>query len=253
MSPRPDDAGDDLGITIPDDASELESERLRYLDEQARGVGRSEPDWSLREPTPQLPRLFGTRRWRRYGLSGPLVVAVLVVVALAGSLMTVLRPAVGDIPRPLPLAEPAVAAAPGTSGGLLPDAPVTLDSVPLPMQALRPTVLVVVPAECPTCADVVRELDVQTREFRLRSLLLGDPGRTDQLGRISLEADKRLTSIVLDTTRALTTLYPGPGPTLVFVHADGIIADVVSDPSPTTRYEGLLAELAAPGAAGARV
>lgn len=239
----------DLGFDIPDDASALESDRLRYLDEQARGVGRADgPDWSVREPGPGLPTWFQTRRWHKYGLSGPLVIAVLLAVAIVGSLMTVLRPDVSSAPTALPLSEPVAGAANGTVGGLMPEAVVTLDGVPLSLRRLRPAVVIVASETCSTCGDVIADVSAQARDLQLRTLLVGDPAQLDQLRTLSREAALGNAGVVLDTQGVLTAQYPGPGPTLLLVHADGIIGDVIRDPTTTARLGPALAQLARPGA-----
>lgn len=246
---RPDERADaadaDPGpaIEVPDDASALDADRLRYLDEKARGVNADDgPDWSIREPAPTLPSFMRTARFERFGLSGPLVVTVLVVVGIVGSLMTTMRPQMGDAPGPLPLAIGS-SAVPGTVGGLLPAAPVTLDGVPLGLTRLRPAVLVVVPPDCLTCSATVRTVADQAREFRLRTLLVGAPAQSDQLLALSRESTGRIAAVVLDQDAAFTSLYPGTTPTVVLVHADGIIADVIEDPSPGIRLEGVIATL----------
>lgn len=247
--PSPETPEEPLDIVIPDDAAALESDRQAYLEEQARGVGRPDgPDWSVREPAPALPRMFQTRRWQRYGLSGPLVIAVLLAVAVVGSLMTVLRPDVSAAPTPLPLSEPAAGAAPATVGGLMPDALVTLDGVPLALRRLRPAVLVVAPPTCPTCADLITDIAGQARDLQLRTLVVGKPDQADQLQGLTQDATRGTAGVVIDGQGALTSLYPGPGPTLLLVHADGIVADVIRDPLTTARIGPSLEQLSRPGA-----
>lgn len=110
-------------MVVPDDARELESDRLRWLAEQERrtplpGQERRRTDrWPAAdrpgdgEPAPRLPpvlrRLLLTRRWYRYGLSGPLVVVVLVMVAGVASLAVFLAPRLPPGPPARALASPA--------------------------------------------------------------------------------------------------------------------------------------------------
>jgi hypothetical protein len=252
--PTGDDGGTPDGpvTDVPDDASALEIDRLRYLEERALGIGRPEgPDWSLRAPQPQLPRFLQTRRWREYGLSGRLVVVVLIVVGVLGSLMTVFRPVPSQSPAPLPLATSAASVLPGGPGALLPSARVELEGVPLELRRLRPAALVIAPEQCPTCADVVADVTVQAREFGLRTFVVGTAAQTGQLMELTRGSPRRLAGAVVDPAAVLTTLHPGPGPTVVLVHADGVVADVVVDPQPGSRYEGVLARLSQAGAGAA--
>jgi hypothetical protein len=77
---------------------------------------------------------------------------------------------------------------------------------------------------------------------------VGTAPQARQLIDLSRDATRRLAAVALDTSGALTSLYPGPGPTLVMVHADGIVADVVVDPSSTVRLEPVLSQLSRAGA-----
>lgn len=240
---------DGVDVNIPDDASALESDRLRYLEERARGQGHDAgPDWSVREPGPVLPAIFRTRRWHRFGLSGPLVVAVLLAVAIMGSLMTILRPDVSSAPTPLPLSAPVDGTESGTVGALMPDTAITLDGVPLSLRRLRPVVAIVVPDNCATCSGLVSDLATQAREQQIRTVLVGDLAQLDQLRALSTDAARGAAGVVVDTEGALTARYSGPGPTIMLVHADGVISDVISDPTTTARLGPALESLGRPGA-----
>jgi len=117
----PDPHGDDLNpfeFVIPDDIRELDDEVRAYRREQRRSRRRT-----------MLAHLLQTRRWRRYGLSGPLVVAVLIVVAMVGSMLAFLGPRPSPRPQRLPLAMTTVAA--GLPGSLLPDVQVITLGTPV--------------------------------------------------------------------------------------------------------------------------
>jgi len=245
LSPA-DSSLDDLGVVIPDDPSALEGERQALLDEQARGLGTAAgPDFSQREAPPGLPR-FLTRRWHGVGISGPLIIAVLLTVAVIGSFMTILAPSSGPTPLPQPLAQAPSGFTPGEVGALLPSTNVELDGVPLNVQRFRPVVMAIVPRQCPTCEDSLRNANRQAREFGLRLAIVGAADQAAQLSDLSRSATNRLAAVLIDVNSGLTTVYAGSTPTLVLVHSDGIIGAIVRDPSATQRLELQLAPLAEP-------
>src|SRR3712207_2927220 len=95
MGPQ-DGSEDDLppaDVEVPDDARELDADLLRLRREQ-RAAARQQ----------QVLRVFRTRRYQRFGVSGPAVVAALAVVAVFGTLFAVLGPTRSDRARPAPLA-----------------------------------------------------------------------------------------------------------------------------------------------------
>ena len=237
---------EDLGVVIPDDPSALEPERQTLLDEQARGIGAAHgPDFSRREPPPGLPR-FMSGRWSRFGISGPLIIAILLTVAVIGSFLTILTPNTVPGPTPAPLAQTPSGLVAGEVGALLPDAQVQLDGIPLNVQRFRPVVLAIVPRDCPQCEATLRNAQRQTREFGLRLALVGAADQAEQMGALSRTATNRLAAVLVDPQSGLTGLYPPNSVTLVLVHSDGIIGSLVRDPTATQPLELQLAQLAQP-------
>lgn len=221
-----------LAVRIPDDARELAADVAAYRREVARDRRRR-----------RLTRWLG-RRWARYGLSGPLVTAVLVVVGLVGSLMAVLAPSTGRRAPAAPLARPG--AADGTVGGLLPDALAGLPGSPatLSLRELRPGVLLVVPPGC-ACRQLATALAAQGAEFGVRLELAGRASDERALGRLAdAVADSLLGGrpvVVTDRDGALARAY-GEG-SAVFVRADGVVVRVERSPQPRGRYEPAVAQL----------
>ncbi len=138
------------GLVVPDDLSALDEEVRAYRRERARD-----------RRNQLLSRLFLTRRWYRYGLSGPIVVAVLLVVGFGGALLSFLAPSPGQRLRSPAL--PPLAASPGpvgTSGGLLPEARLSGEEGTVAARSIRPAAIVLLPPRC-GCAKLVHEVAVQ--------------------------------------------------------------------------------------------
>lgn len=205
------------GIVVPDDLSALDEEVRAYRKERAR----------LRRQS-LLARLFLTRRWYRYGLSGPIVVAVLLVVGLGGALLSFLAPTPGQRPVSRPL-EP-LAAAPGrmgTVGGLLPASRLSGEEGTVPARSVRPAVLMLLPAQC-RCATLVREVagQVDAAGAGLQPAAVaptGDPVLAE-LAANPGSGGERIRPLA-DVDGALSrTFAPGAVPLLLAVRADGRLA-----------------------------
>jgi len=76
-------------LVVPDDARELAAE-AEALRRERRAAARRD----------RLGRLLLTRRWQRFGVSGPLVALTLVIVAAFGSLLVIFLPSRPDQPGP---------------------------------------------------------------------------------------------------------------------------------------------------------
>ncbi len=186
-------------------------------------------------------------RVRRLGTTGWLLLVVLLLVGLAGTLVSVFAP---RAPLPLdrlPLASRADAA-PGQVGGLLPEADVSVGARHGDVRALRPAVLVVVPPACLDCADALVNVSAQARQYTLATILVGTPDQEDQLRELDRDGASGSAVQLIDhdgvlgSTYALTTTAP----TLVLVHADGVVGAVLSA-EPDGRYESALVQLPRPG------
>ena len=199
---------------------------------------------------PLLRRVFLTRRWQRYGLSGPLVALVLVLVAGVASLAVFLAPRLSPPPPARPLASPTTAA--GSVGGLLPAAELrTASGGSVPSRSLRPAVIALVADDC-GCATVLAEARRQAREFAL-PLWLVTPLRSRPAAELlARSAQTTPVAVLEDVTGALGTAFPprgaaGGGVTLLLVRADGVLRTLVRPASTGLRLEAQLAGLAAAG------
>ena len=213
MVPRPDDP---LPV-IPDDASELEPDRLRWVAEERAKRRRA---W--------FQRLMPTR-WTRAGIPVPLLAAALTCTCALAALALMLTPRAARGPGPVPLANvppvqvpatdesataprtetvglpatwvPATAGAgttghsstpvPGPSGPIVRALPMSVVGRRLPSTTLstaagpedatdlRPAVVALLPSGC-RCAATLGALRRQAQEFRLRLWLLGSGADTAQ-------------------------------------------------------------------------
>jgi hypothetical protein len=226
------------GVVVPDDARALEGDRSAWLQLQRRGERHRR--WDRRWRAVLL-----TRRWERYGLSGPLVVAVLVLVALLGAMVTVLGPSHPDRPASAPLAPGGAATAQGAAGGegsLLPDLELRTATSTRSLRDARPAVLALVPAGC-DCQAAVDAAFAQAAEFRLRMWLLAPPGGLLDVRRLSADVGNGSATPVEDTGGTLRGAYAARGLTLLLVHADGVVRRVVRDATAAVRLEGDLTTL----------
>ncbi len=242
---------------MPDDASALEADRQAWLAEER-----------TRRRRARTRRLLLTRRWDRFGLSGPLVVLCLLLTAAVGSLAVVFvpRPA-NEAPSAAPLADvpalPAGAAAvsPGAAttapparersdgallGRRLPETVLRGDVRPVPTRDLRPAVLVLLPDGC-TCFEAIRMLYRQARGFRLETWLVGSGSAGDELVRADEEGTAGGARWAVDAPGTLARALAARGLTVAVVAADGVLAalwrDVPADPARTPRLEPELARL----------
>jgi hypothetical protein len=230
---------DGLLFVIPDDARDLEADRQAYLRELAESHAHEiAPEIALESSAasrPFLPRLARTRRFESHGLSGPLVTAVLLVVALIGSLMTVLAPRNAPAPAARPLARTTQPA--GQPGGLLPDTTLSVGPVEVLARSIRPSVLLFVPTNCPDCAKTVSAVLLQVRSHRLQLLLVGPKAQHDQLADLDRRGASGQATLAIDETGALGKAYAGSTPTVVVVAADGVVTAIEPGVTPSLELD----------------
>ena len=235
--PFSDGPGDDstLAVSIPDDASELAAEIAAYQKE-LRAQRRKQ----------RVDRLTLARYWRPYGLTGPIVITALVVIGSVSGLLLALLPTASTERHVDPIATSAERM--GLIGGVLPDDLVNVNGTQKSVQALRPSVLALVPANC-GCAPVIDHIASQAREFDVPmyvvSGLVGDP----QLAMLTMTPVGTVVPVV-DPGYKLRDVYTAPadrpGVTVVLVRGDAVVTHVLTNVSETVRLRGVLALLDQP-------
>lgn len=227
--PHPED------VVVPDDARDLELDVRAWRREQAAAARRG-----------RLDRMVRTRRWRRYGLSGPLVAGVLALVAVFGSLLALLVPGGGRdraTRAPLDAAPPSPA---GQVGGLLPDRAVLVGGVERSVRELRPAVLALVPIPC-RCGELMDEISGQAAEFGLRLVVVAPSRRDDELPALVAAARHGPAVPAYDADGRLARDYAALGPTLLLVRDDGRVTGVEREARPGLRREPRLRQLVTGG------
>jgi hypothetical protein len=223
---------------IPDDAAELEPDRQLWLAEQAPRTG-----WR---------RLIFTRRWDRFGLSGPIVVLCLLATSLVGALAVIFVPRPAAAPAPAPLAAvelltppagtadptppPAVenATRPGTgtgpvAGRRLPEVRLEAEQEAVLSTELRPGVIALLPPTC-ACARSLTALLRQAAEFQLRFWMIAEgPGRRTELTRLDEATGGGAARWGVDAEGELAAAARARGLTVLLVQADGMIRQVRRD------------------------
>jgi hypothetical protein len=219
-------------IVVPDDARELTAD-LRALQRERRAGARQV----------RFGRLFFTRRWQRSGLSGPIVVAVLVLVTGFASLMLLFQPR-RLVARPVPLATGVRDT--GQEGGLVPDLPVhRSDGETVPIRAYRPAVLAVVPRSC-GCDSLLQVFGIAALRHHLAFVLVGSdlPGIPADLAERSVIRAREPTGQLVHAYRV------GKQPVLLLVRGDGVVNRVLSTEPSSSALDGELAVLVATGSVG---
>jgi hypothetical protein len=202
-------------IVVPDDARALQGD-VRALRRERRASARRV----------RLARLLLTRRWQRYGVSGPIVVVVLVLVAAFASLMVLFQPR-RPASRPVPLAIGVRGA--GQEGGLLPDVQLTrADGTTVAARELRPAVFAVVPSVC-GCEGVLHRYGTAIQRHHLAFLHVGTtmPALPPDLG------DRWVVRASDGTGALLRAYHVSTAPVLLLVRADGVVNRVLlNEPTP---------------------
>jgi len=217
-----------VDVRVPDDARELAAEAAQLRAERQR-EGEDEDAEAAAGPT----------GWR-YGVSGALVAAVLVVCAVCVSLLTLIGSGRSARPQAAPLRSTG-AGPTGSEGGLLADVELRSGDRSLPSLALRPEVLVLVPAGC-RCAAVLESLVRQGLEFGLPTLLVAGPDGARELGEAARSLHV-LSYVALDPNTELARVYDARGVTMLAVADDGVVSHVVKDVRADQRLESLLQPL----------
>lgn len=246
------------GVVIPDNPAALDADREAFVRELRERTQPPNSRWSpLRAgqfdapaDQPPLPWPLGTARYRRSGISGPLTFLLLTVVALTASLLVVMMPRPAVPAQTLALASAAPGASDGQAGGLLPGGAVQISGLPRSLRDVRPAVIAVLAdGACDgTCLATLSSVNSQAREYAIPLWIAGPASARRELATITRSATGGRPAII-DTTGALTSnIAPATGlPTLVLVHADGIIHSVLRGVTPQDRLEPFIRALEEPG------
>jgi hypothetical protein len=249
--PTPDGRHDDLApdelqrldITIPDDASDLDIDRERWLAEEAFDTADSGHTTPPTAPTAE-DSWRGARdtRRRRLAITAAIVAVSMLVVAVSGAVGAWIVGPQAASPGAQPLAS--TNAQPGEIGGLLPeDAVLQNGENGITAQSLRPAVIAIVPAGCSDCAQVLTGLAPQVGSFGVPLVAVGGPEQTEELDQMSDAVGSSRLITLVDADQTLQTVYGTGGTTLLLVRADGAVADIVHDPAPGVTLESQLVEL----------
>lgn len=252
---EPDDLPPELrDVVIPDDARELDRDRLAYYRELAARARADERPASPAARIRRLPKPFDPTRSPQFpsapdGMITSLAIGVAVMVALFGALLLTFSVSGGPLPQTMPRATVDVPV--GQPGGLLPDVPVVVNGLDRSTADVRPAVLVLWPAEgCGTgCEAALADVGRAAAEQRVRVVLAGTPEQGEDMRAAARQVPGSATWLT-EPTGALSVVGPS-GLTVVTVHADGVIGDVLRDVGPGTSYDGSFDTLSLPGAPAA--
>jgi len=251
LGPSPDGRHDDLlpgdldGLTlhVPDDPRELASDRAAWLaegdpEETVPGPVRRDP-WAGPPARSHADRR--AERRRRHSLTAGVVLASMLVVAVSGAVGAWIVGPQAAAPPAAPLAS--AVPDPGQLGGLLPEIVLQDGSTPVTARSLRPAVLALVPSECDECSELLTTLAPQVSSFGVSLVAVGDPQQAAQLAGLKGGVGPTRLATLTDPTNGLRAAYGLTGVTLLLVRDDGVVVDVVRNPTPDTHIEAALVEL----------
>jgi len=228
------------GLSVPDDARDLDADRWAYYEELASRE-------NLRQP-PDAPATDHPSRWREgtpwYGFRGsrisPLIFCVVAVLAMAASLLVALVPRADAPAQTQALAAPGVDV--GQIGGLLPTAAVGVNGAPRLLRDIRPAVLAIVPeGDCPECAAGIEAAATQASQAGMRLLVTGSPEQVDDLANLA----RPMQLPTLTAGSATFAPYRPTGLTLIVVAGDGTVEDVVRLADGDTNVSSTLTSISA--------
>jgi hypothetical protein len=210
-------------FVIPDDISSLEPDIAQWREEERRAQ-------QLSRRT-HYGRVFPTGM-RRVGLTAPMLIVSLLLLGVLGSTMLLLGPRGTTFRRlsALPLAQTTVPA--GRVGGLLPDA-TARDGTgsTIPLRALRPSVITIVPRGC-DCRATLDHISAAAKPYGVSHHVIAPDKATLQ----ALQTSSETGWSGLTDNGNLRTVFGGQSsrPTIVVVDASGVVRSIEIDASPST-------------------
>lgn len=211
-------------VVVPDDIRALQTDIDAYHRE-VRAARRRR----------QRERWTGGLLWRRWSfpvgvLTGAMALALTVVTLLA----------VDGAARPtrhsaVPLAAPTIS--PGSVGGLLPSTALTTTTGErVDARALRPALLVLMPAHC-NCAKLLDALAAQAAEVQVQLAVIGSGTRDAEVAALPGQLHSGSVTAAYDAGGALASAYHASGLAALVVQRDGVVSFVQTDLTATTRLE----------------
>jgi hypothetical protein len=226
-------------VVVPDDARELARDIAAW---------RREERWKRRRRV--LERVVGGRTPSSRALSAPIIITLMVAAALLGAtLIFPGRTPPREATPPVPLVLAAPTSAPGTVGGLLPDDALVGQTGTTTARALRPALLAVTEPAC-GCTAALTHLAEEAADNGLTVYLIGSAAQQPALTALAGSTTLAV-RVMVDQDSAITTAFAKGALTVVAVHADGVIEQIVNDFTRTTSLDTVLAELKQPAPAGA--
>jgi hypothetical protein len=226
-------------VVVPDDARELARDIAAW---------RREERWKRRRRV--FDRLLGGGAASTRALTAPIIITLMIAAALLGA--TLIFP--GRTPEhpptaPVPLVLAAPTSAPGTVGGLVPDDALVGQTGTTTARALRPALLAVTQSEC-ACGAALTHLAEEAADNGLTIYLIGSQVRKAELNALAGSASVAV-RVMVDQDSTITTTFAKGALTVVAVHADGVIEQIVNNFTRTTSLDAVLPELKQPAHAGA--
>ena len=223
-----------LTLLVPDDASELESDRLAWLaEDRAAPVDLLDPlDMGRHDGDPRKPR---PRPRRRLAILAGVTACAVLAMSVLGATLALFSPGGGTTPAArTPLA--VATADPGHLDGLLPAATLTGDTGSVASTDLRPAVVALVPSGCGDCAQRLAAVAGQVADYGLPLVLVGGPTQHTQLQTLAASLVGRPVSALVDRDLTLRAAFESTATgasslLLLLVRADGTLYTVVNDPA----------------------
>jgi hypothetical protein len=240
-----------LGLTLPDDARELDAD-LRELElERLTGHPSAGAGGPRRSGLVAVVRA-GFRRVHRFvgapGRPGPgaaplLALALLAMAGVIAGSLSLLTPRITvSSPSALPIATTAQPQADGAAGAtdsltatawrpptLLPEGQVRRAGIELPARDLRPAALLIArDPRCADCAQALRDVVADAEDLALPVSLVVPADAEEAGGDVVRENVGGGAEVVSDLDGSLVRTFGATDPQLVLVHADGVVAEARS-------------------------
>jgi hypothetical protein len=226
-------------VVVPDDARELARDIAAW---------RREERWKRRRRV--FERMLGGRSTSSRALSAPIIITLMIAAVLLGAtLIFPGRTSQHPPTAPVPLVLAAPTAAPGTVGGLVPDDALIGQTGTTTARALRPALLAVTQTEC-ACGAALTHLAEEAADNGLTIYLIGSQAQQPELNALAGSTSLAV-RVMVDNDATITSTFAKGALTVIAVHADGVIDQIINDFTRTTSLDAALPDLKQPAHAGA--